>query len=234
MVSEASTFENQEAEEEEETETAPWEDIPEGEEEREGTIDTFAAEDGEEEYFDVPDTEEESEDETVIFAGEEEQWISEEEAPEEEADDEDSTAPITVMSEGKNDTEEPAAEEDFTDQETVEAHEEIFPLVVKKRKHKVTADEASVLVQNNAEETDVLKHPLPKGQKVSASFFLKRNRSKKSGDGDENQNTAITAWRAVLHHTRWTFIGLVCMAIVTLFLGVLECISPVKNLIFSF
>ena len=246
LVTEAPSFKDGQDDKEEE-EADSFEDVPE-EKQSDAPIDAFSAEEAEEDYFSTEEVEENPESdreeaESVIFTGEEEQWIADEEELEEDVDfDEDGCSAVTVLAEDEedNDQEEITEEEadDASDRvpfaEYMDNEEEILPLVLKKNKRKMAEDEASVLVQNKTEETDVLKHPLPKGQKVSPSFFLKRNKSSKPADSEETQNTAITAWRAVLHHTRWTFIGVICMAIITLFLGVLECVSPVKGWIFSF
>lgn len=108
-----------------------------------------------------------------------------------------------------------------------------------KRKPKILKDpEESVVVQNTDEQTDVLKRALPRGQKSVSSFFLhtkgtsEQNRDNAQEGG--NSNRSITAWRDLLRHSRYTFVALVLTALLTLFIGCVECVPALRKVLFSF
>lgn len=108
------------------------------------------------------------------------------------------------------------------------------PIVFSKKQRKLVDDpEGAVVVQTGEEQTDMLKRPLPRGQKIARSFFVNKEDSPEKGD-ENRGNIAITAWRSLSHHTRWTFGLMVIMAAFTLFIGLLECIPALRGLIFPF
>jgi len=243
-----------EADEEDETEEDAFgyaEEVSEEDEEEDafGYTDEDEDEDEEEEYWEsdedeAEDTEEddgippwetveedESEDD-FSFEEEEDALDSDQEIPEyDESEEPDSLIDEEIPPENtENEEDAPEIEEIPSEIDTYAENEgdqeDILPLLSKRRR-KITEDpEESVLVQKSEEQTDVLKHPLPRGQKLTSSFFLRRKQ--KEGEEEHPGNSSITAWRTVLAHTRWTFVALILMALITAFLVVLECIPALR------
>ena len=182
----------------------PWETL----EEDESEDDTAFQEDVLEYDQEIPENDESEEPDSIV----------DEEIPPEKSEKEEDIPEI----------EEIPSEIDIHGEETVE---DILPFLSKRRRQITEDPEESVLVQKSEEQTDVLKHPLPRGQKLTSSFFLRRKQ--KEGEEEHPGNSSITAWRTVLAHTRWTFVALILMALITAFLVVLECIPALRTAIFA-
>ena len=124
----------------------------------------------------------------------------------------------------------PGAEEDA---EASIEDQSVPSFVLAKKKRKIADDpEESVLVQKSEKQIDVLKRPLPRGQKVTRSSFFYQEKIGSSPEEEDKSNNSITAWRSLVGRAGWTLAALVVMVVLTLFSAALECIPGVKSIIF--